>query len=296
MKELTLLGSHDAGCVEGYITEATSFPNRWAVTQSQRVHDQLCSGYRVFDIRFRKNGKKGWFIHHGKPGSRYWFQSLEDIGQEFQSFCNEGTGTELTVIRLKIEGSCDTACHNEVITALKTKIDGGAKQCIVSKAGQSFSGESIASLKRDGGATGSPVVIMPYLKGSARAVFTGPAEPIVFDYDVNQKGKATETLKVKVLLKKTNPSISGNPGQEYVRHKWAVAVAGGQPDLTFGFWFTMTGGIGSLDVRANSAKLFDDGKYKGWFYELAEKYQGKTMKGYVFVAIIFSIMSCLLRC
>ena len=179
---------------------------------------------------------------------------------------------------------------------MKTKIDGGAKQCIVSKAGQSFSGESIASLKRDGGATGSPVVIMPYLKGSARAVFTGPAEPIVFDYDVNQKGKATETLKVKVLLKKTNPSISGNPGQEYVRHKWAVAVAGGQPDLTFGFWFTMTGGIGSLDVRANSAKLFDDGKYKGWFYELAEKYQGKTMKGYVFVAIIFSIMSCLLRC
>src|SRR5262245_55041574 len=57
MNEIFLLGSHDAGTIAG----AGHFrPNHsqwaWAVTQTGDLEHQLCSGYRVFDLRFRRQG------------------------------------------------------------------------------------------------------------------------------------------------------------------------------------------------------------------------------------------------
>ena len=103
LDKLTLLGSHDAGCYldpetlkraggKDIWTYRSHFPNRWAVTQKVDLTAQMCSGYRVFDIRLRLPKRAAyeasmWRIYHGG----YYFESLEQIAAHFRRFCNSHT-------------------------------------------------------------------------------------------------------------------------------------------------------------------------------------------------------------
>jgi len=302
MKDLTLLGSHDAGCIKPYIKEIW-IPNTWAVTQRKTLADQMCAGYRVFDLRFRvkeivKHKKadgtieerKDWEIHHGKPMAHSYFQTLEQVGGHISSFCNM-YDTELIVLRIKVEDSKKIEDHVSVYSRLADAINQGPKKCIVQKPGPFFSGDSIATLKSsipssDPTATGSPVVIMPHVKDKLKAVLNEPAVAnLVFDYDANQQGKAAKSYQMKKVLSSTKP------GQDYQHQNWLKAKQT-NPNLSFGFWMTMTGGVDTggirLNVRDNSKKLFDcvgwkDGspecKYNGWIYHLISHYAGDAGNG-----------------
>merc|ERR1711988_466112 len=257
---------------------------RWSATQTQSLHDQMCAGYRVFDLRFRKKSGS-WRIHHG--GSYY--SDVAAVGNQFQAFCNEGQGSEVIILRLKVEKNVRNADDwVDCIDQLRTAIDAGAKNCVVHSAGQQLFTDRTSTQLRNlfpaGKPAGSPVIIMPYVPGNYNAVSTrlftagGAApdpEPYVFNYAMNQFGKSAETLKVTKVLRTTGK------GQEKKRHDWALKKAGppAQPHLTFGFWMTMTGKLGYLNVVKNTKKLFDGagngnhGKYKNWICKLDAQYR-----------------------
>ena len=316
IKDLTLLGSHDAGCVEGrcvnnngvpdWISDFTP-PASWAVTQTQSLHKQLCAGYRVFDIRF-KMFQDNWRIHHGG----FYFDDLATVAAHFGAFCREGKGTEAIIIRLKVEGKAvDWRVWEECIERLQNAIDNHGRgrkgssgtlstqesaACVVSKDSQTFTGDTIEQLKASipndeqthNGArhAGSPIVIMPYVKDKKdratimAALRTSSVGPYVFDYFLNQFGKYSNTLHVKEVLKGQKKQL-----QEY------TSKLKEEPNLTFGYWMTLTfdknklwRGI-KLNVEKNTRKLFDSesdntGKHKRWLCNLGEEYGASGMQGW----------------
>jgi hypothetical protein len=219
VKDLTLLGSHDAGCIQG--KTSSIMPQSWPVTQEKSLVEQMRAGYRVFDIRFKRHKfSKTWRIHHGG----FYFQSLAEVGKEFSDFCTHHTG-ELVIIRLKVESRAlrtaeQARQHIQCIKDLIKVIDAGPKKCVVVRPNDAgaFMDKTILELKATLGPqdqAGSPVVIMPYVKPKLyKKLFTkvaptkkhpGPdpdayVKSRIFNYDKNQEGKFSESLEIKKVL------------------------------------------------------------------------------------------------
>lgn len=347
MKDLVMLGSHDAGCVGKpkvampisltLVPFVQQAPAAWAVTQTKSISQQLCDGYRVFDLRlkdfnptdipsyntqeYRPDAEIGdnWRIHHGG----FYFQTLREVALEIRGFCTQ-LDTELIVLRTKIEGTKDKKTIVNVIKTLHDLINGKSPssiKCVVKRSvyttgaqnsDYEFTATSIRALKTessygDGVVMGSPVVIMPYIKVDSKTLKTIPVEKLnfagiskngrkikklkkknekiqskqtlqeqlkndvfndetvedfIFDYKTNQFGGASESLFGKKMFVRQDES-----------HKKWVELKVDKPNLTFGFWMTITAArelgtnkgrdrkrdtrILSLDVYKNSKILLD---------------------------------------
>mmetsp|Transcript_73649 Transcript_73649/g.158016 ORF Transcript_73649/g.158016 Transcript_73649/m.158016 type:complete len:474 (-) Transcript_73649:92-1513(-) len=290
IKDLTLLGSHDAGCVQGQVSAITGLvawfaSDEDAVTQTKPLFQQLCSGYRVFDIRFMEREGK-WMIHHGPLKGvfgGFFFESMDHVAQEFGSFCASHT-TELTIIRIKME----SGTNPEKLMAIKLFADliEGVGKCSVLRgadgekfAQTSFTPYTIAELKGNASADSGLVAFMVYkmdkwIEGGSIEELTSDQDfiQLAYNYSYIQEGKYSDSKTVKGVF--NSVGVLGGTTPQYERCADWKERAQTDSHLTFGFWMTLT--YGNILEKART-KLFDNGKYSGWVKQVIEHYAGSNM-------------------
>ena len=161
MLGLVLAGSHDAGCIR---KNSHDWTKDTAVTQHLTITEQMCTGVRVYDLRFAwaprdltrgteagDRNKGGYYIHHGVHGqssTHFYFQSMESVAEEISNFCNR-YNSELLVFRVKIEerisgilyrkfslsseASTNVKLKEKVLKEFISGINKGKKNCVVSR-------------------------------------------------------------------------------------------------------------------------------------------------------------------
>jgi len=317
IKQLTLLGSHDAGSIEEYNG------NSWAVCQSVDVFEQLCGGYRVFDIRLRKDGSV-WKINH----SAFLFQEMKDVAADIRLFCHNHP-TEVIVLRIKMTKGTMLERIAQVVK-FRDALNQGGKTCVVegdADIEQTFTEWDLKTILAKTHPKVGAIIFMTYYNKDAGTLGLGldaedekqeivdldldnldedgynkkkvvdqnfgqwkntwdTYKKIAFEYKKNQFGKYSE--QVKITQGKWGFWGDGVvKGQEKKVEEGKTAIANGK---TFGFWMTSTGTAGAMNVKANSQKLFDtvpvkkddnnEGKYSGWLYAVIEHFtnlQGWTI-------------------
>jgi len=90
LNQITIPGSHDAGC---YTTTAFSALSR---TQTQNIAQQLAGGIRYFDLRPRKNGIQFWTYHGPYYGGR--LDGATGIIQDVANFLGGPAGAQELVV------------------------------------------------------------------------------------------------------------------------------------------------------------------------------------------------------
>lgn len=94
--------SHDAGCIVGGMANTVTGvnPNLYE-TQDLTVGQQLCQGYRMFDLRFKMYNNE-WRIFHGDVGTGY-FTRATDVINDIKLFVTNHPG-EIVFFRMKVAG------------------------------------------------------------------------------------------------------------------------------------------------------------------------------------------------
>ena len=280
MKDMFLLGSHDAGTY-GKAKHRKGVTSDWAVTQTANLEEQMCRGVRVFDVRFVKKGAGhgNWRIFHGS----YLFEEMTSFARHVHLYCNNPNHRHETIIlRIKVEDGGDTSKpavltnRMNFIKAFATQIDDECivKRSIANAAQNSFGHYTIADIKKklDVAANKANVFLMPY--GGHFEGLTSDVEYArrVWPYGVNMVGKSSESLSVKEVCK----------GQRVKYDIWHAD----KKNKVFGWWMTMTGKVGYLHVYLNTKqKLFrTGGRYHDWMRDFVHstiKHKPDGLKGVV---------------
>jgi hypothetical protein len=107
-------------CIAQFVSPTAAYHGDYAITQTNTIFEQLCAGYRVFDLRFKDNNhnlmtlKDGntkrqptWRIFHGPSAVTgvYYFETMESIAQQVRLITCEGC-----VFAASLLARCRTIC------------------------------------------------------------------------------------------------------------------------------------------------------------------------------------------
>lgn len=117
LSEITLPGTHDAGC---YIDRVVNFRAR---TQLQTIGQQLSGGIRYFDIRPKFTQNQEYWTYHGPYyGGRIGGENgiLQDVAQYMNSL--PASARELVILNISHFSGFNDNAHRDLILLIKEKL------------------------------------------------------------------------------------------------------------------------------------------------------------------------------
>ena len=299
VKDLTLAGSHDSGCVEDKyhkssqkLTERSRKPKA-GHAQSLNITGQLDAGIRMLDVRFGLNPFGSTYrLCHGEVNThltRYCYQTAEEYGLELGKW-SAAHPTELVIVRVKFEGGdgSDKSKKRKALQNFRKAIDAG---CATSTSTQTATAKvcgvvdaSDPRLKKKKWfeykvgelvSTFGSVVVLHYKLPHTKQNF-------MFSYKEFQQGRYSNSLQISEVI----------DGQHANFVSWNDAKGKTKPP-TFGWWMTFTAPRklgkmlrhliknGTYNVHANTPTLRGR-PFFGWISELVARYigDGTGMKGW----------------
>jgi hypothetical protein len=292
LNQVMLWASPDAGCnaAESYPLDASLL--RFAVTHDYTIQQQLEGGVRVFDIRLKQTKAGEHRIFHGP----YLFALSSTIAQQIKVWAAAGNnkGREVVILRIKTDSSYPVAVDDDMLdqwrlVTFANALENGGTLKVLRKRERldTFYDQTLSSLTTDPAnpATRLPTVIImnykvgydckgAYFSKGACSNYLGFAD-LAFSYAANfDKTSYSESLKMSSIIREQSRELIHSRASIFFR----LLPDGTREDILkmHGMWITFTPNPWHLDVhyeiRSNSERVFDGGKYSFWLQAFMERY------------------------
>jgi len=250
IKSLLIAGSHDAGT---FGQSMSKLPDKWAVTQTHSILEQLCLGSRWFDVRLRQGTGNEWRIFH----NNYLFETGDESLEQFKRFIEDPAHhEEIVFVRMKLDGKDKSALLQHWVQALvQNAVDQrrlpGPKRFV-----GGFGVLTPAEIHAAAQGPGGRIVLVEYPKDESAAGEN--AKPWLFNYNEDQTGTFSNKVDYDKMRAAQTEALAA-----------AKRDPAGEP---FALWWTSTGKAGNLNVRANTSKLWpaanpDDSELERFYVE-----------------------------
>jgi hypothetical protein len=234
IKNLLIGGSHDAGT---FGESQSKLPDKWAVTQTHSILDQLCLGSRWFDVRLRQGTGTEWRIFH----NNYLFETGDDSLEQFKRFIQDPAhAEEIVFVRMKLEGKDKAALLQHWVQVLGPNAVDKKKLPKAKQVLGGFGPLTPAEIHAAAPGAGGRIVLLEYPKDESAA--PDIAKDWLFNYNDDQTGTFSNKVEYEKMVAAQTTALTA-----------AKRNAAGEP---FALWWTSTGKVGNLNVRKNTAKLW----------------------------------------